>query len=119
MPMPGVSGCDGPRCDEVEILGVERSATSPVHRTSEGGGAIYDHGFGVGDPGAVIYPDRDSGTSERADPAAMAALGCAICTQLDLDTSLLCTDHSLDGARSRGKSVSVDKDLRSRGNGSR
>jgi Terminase RNaseH-like domain len=59
MPMPGISGCDGPRCDEVEILGVERSATSPVHRTSEGDSGIYDHGFGVGDPGAAIYPDQD------------------------------------------------------------
>src|SRR5947209_16721940 len=98
MPMPGVSGCDGPRCDEVEILGVERSAASPVHRTSEGGAAIYDHGFGVGDPGAVIYPDRDSGTSERADPAVMAARVCAIGDQPDLDTSLLCPDQGLDGA---------------------
>jgi hypothetical protein len=25
----------------------------------------------VGDPGAVIYPDRDSGTTERADPAGL------------------------------------------------
>ena len=98
MPMPGISGCDGPRCDEVEILGVERSATSPVHRTSEGGAAIYDHGFGVGDPGAVIYPDRDSGTSEGADPAAKPARGCAIGDQPDLDAALLCPDQCLDGA---------------------
>jgi hypothetical protein len=29
----------------------------------------------VGNSGAVIYPDWDSGTSERADPAVMAARG--------------------------------------------
>ena len=112
MAMSGVGGCDGPRCDEIEILGVERSATSPVHRTSEGSGAIYDHGFGVGDPGAVIYPDRDSGTSERADPAVTAARRCAICDQPDLDAALLCPDQCLDGFRTRCETVSVDKDLR-------
>jgi hypothetical protein len=42
----------------------------------------------------------------------MAARGCAICDQPDLDAALLCPDQCLDGTRTRCETVSVDEDLR-------
>src|SRR5438874_1924137 len=53
-----------------------------------------------------------SPSGERADTAIALTRCCPVGDQLDVDTALLCPDQRLDGARSRGKAVSTDKDLR-------
>src|SRR5947209_18141047 len=98
--------------DAMRLRFSELSTAPPVQFIEPvSSGAVYDHGFGVGDPGAVVDPYRDSGTSEGADPAAKPARGCAIGDQPDLDAALLCPDQCLDGARILCEAVGVDKDL--------
>ena len=38
----------------LRFLGILRSAARPVHRAGEGDLTVYDHGFRVGNPSAVI-----------------------------------------------------------------
>ena len=68
MPMPGVGGCNDLRCDQIEIFRILCSAARPVHRAGECDLIVDDHGFRVGDPNALIYPDWNSGMSSGLIP---------------------------------------------------
>jgi hypothetical protein len=61
---------------------------------------------------AVIYPDRDSGTSQGIDPAVVLARGCAIGDEPDIDASPLCPDECPDRVRTRCEAVGGHEDLR-------